>query len=208
MNYPKHYYNLVYSRQKLNRVKNSGIYYEKHHIKPKCFGGGNDKNNLVLLTAKEHFIAHLLLVEMHEGKEKAKMSFALFQMCRKNKVHGRLISAKQFEAAKLIMSKNCSGENGGFFGKTHSEEYKAKLKERMLKDNPAKGKPSWNKGKKLSPLTTEQKELLSQRMKEVCSTAEAKERLRQISINQVRKPRSEETRKKISESLKKRKLLK
>lgn len=40
-------------------------YSERHHILPKCMGGTNAKENLVRLTAKEHFIAHKLLVRMH-----------------------------------------------------------------------------------------------------------------------------------------------
>lgn len=40
-------------------------YCEKHHIIPKCMGGTNDTTNLVKLTAREHFIIHLLLAEIY-----------------------------------------------------------------------------------------------------------------------------------------------
>jgi hypothetical protein len=36
-------------------------YYEIHHIKARCMGGEDIEDNLVLLTYKEHIIAHLLL---------------------------------------------------------------------------------------------------------------------------------------------------
>ena len=36
-------------------------YYEMHHIKARCMGGEDIEDNLVLLTYKEHIIAHLLL---------------------------------------------------------------------------------------------------------------------------------------------------
>ena len=36
-------------------------YYEKHHIIPRCLNGSNDKDNLVLLTAREHYLCHWLL---------------------------------------------------------------------------------------------------------------------------------------------------
>jgi hypothetical protein len=41
-------------------------YLEKHHILPKSFklGGERDKENMVNLTLKEHFICHLLLTKM------------------------------------------------------------------------------------------------------------------------------------------------
>ena len=36
-------------------------YHERHHILPKCLGGSNDKEKLIDLFAREHFIAHKLL---------------------------------------------------------------------------------------------------------------------------------------------------
>ena len=36
-------------------------YYETHHIIPRCKFGSNDEDNLVLLTYREHVLAHMLL---------------------------------------------------------------------------------------------------------------------------------------------------
>ena len=36
-------------------------YKERHHILPKCMGGNDDKENLIDLTAQEHYEAHRLL---------------------------------------------------------------------------------------------------------------------------------------------------
>lgn len=44
----------------LNKKKLNG-YFEKHHIVPKCVGGKDEKSNYVLLTAKEHYICHMIL---------------------------------------------------------------------------------------------------------------------------------------------------
>lgn len=57
MTYKKHYDNLI--KRAKGRTLNG--YTESHHIIPKCLGGTDDKDNLVNLTAREHFIAHLLL---------------------------------------------------------------------------------------------------------------------------------------------------
>lgn len=197
MNYKKHYLNLVNSRKLLNREKFKGEYFEKHHILPKCFGGTNSKDNLVLLTAREHFIAHLLLIEMYEGKDKSKMTFAFFRMTQINFQQKRLRSSRAVELAKKLITQNCSGSNSSFFGKTHSAETREKTRIRMLTANPQKGKVSHRKGTK-QVCTEEQRKNLSEAMKKVCSSEEHRERLRQISINQIRKPRSEETKKKIS----------
>lgn len=42
----------------------SSNYYENHHIIPRSLNGSNSSENLVLLTAREHFICHWLLVKI------------------------------------------------------------------------------------------------------------------------------------------------
>jgi len=42
-------------------------YVERHHILPRALGGTDDSSNLVALTAKEHFVAHVLLAKIHGG---------------------------------------------------------------------------------------------------------------------------------------------
>lgn len=43
------------------------VYYEKHHIVPRSVGGSNDRTNLTLLTAEEHWLVHLLLTRIYPG---------------------------------------------------------------------------------------------------------------------------------------------
>jgi len=48
-----------------NRHKNAPLgYCEKHHITPRGLGGGDEDTNIVKLTAREHYVAHLLLTKM------------------------------------------------------------------------------------------------------------------------------------------------
>jgi len=68
-------------------------YSEKHHVIPKCMGGSNERSNLVVLTAEEHFLAHQLLVKINP--EHIGLSFALRKMTfehnskkRNNKMYG------------------------------------------------------------------------------------------------------------------------
>lgn len=61
MNYVKQYENLINK----SRQRTLEGYKEVHHIVPKSLGGSDKKENLVELTAREHFIAHLLLVKIH-----------------------------------------------------------------------------------------------------------------------------------------------
>jgi hypothetical protein len=65
-------YELIYERlvkRAQQRPKLDG-YKEVHHIVPRCMGGGDEENNLVELTAEEHYVAHQLLVKMHPDNSK------------------------------------------------------------------------------------------------------------------------------------------
>jgi hypothetical protein len=63
MNYSLHYTRLI--ERSRSRVLEG--YKERHHIVPRCLGGTDDKSNIAVLTAEEHFVAHQLLVKMYPG---------------------------------------------------------------------------------------------------------------------------------------------
>jgi len=75
MNYLKHYNLLIKKAQ--NRLNTIG-YFENHHIVPKCMGGENISENIVKLTAAEHYIAHQLLVKIYP--ENTSLIFAAMMM--------------------------------------------------------------------------------------------------------------------------------
>lgn len=56
--YTKWYYSIC----KNAKIRNLGD--ENHHIVPRSLGGDNSKENLVLLSTREHMICHLLLTKM------------------------------------------------------------------------------------------------------------------------------------------------
>lgn len=62
----------------ITKAKNRTLegYKEIHHILPRCLGGKDRKANLVALTAKEHFIIHILLCKFTTGIAKRKMLYA------------------------------------------------------------------------------------------------------------------------------------
>lgn len=78
MNYLANYDDLITSRKKLNRQYFRNCHYELHHILPRSLGGTDDEGNLVLLTHREHFLAHYMLHKIY-GKNMTK-AFAL--MCK------------------------------------------------------------------------------------------------------------------------------
>lgn len=91
-----------------SRVKNKNIYYEKHHIIPKCMNGDNSNDNITLLTAREHYVAHRLLCRVYHTASisiRAKLSSAFNRMCCRNK-HKRFLTSRQYETARKIYSIN------------------------------------------------------------------------------------------------------
>ena len=85
-----------------SRELSSDVYTEKHHIIPRSLGGNNSKSNIVSLTAREHFICHLLLTKMTTDNAMYKMKFALSMLMNvKNIGKGRYVpSARFYEYAK------------------------------------------------------------------------------------------------------------
>lgn len=99
MNYNKVYTQLVIRAQSENREKGCGIYFERHHIIPKCLGGVNNKTNLVLLTPREHYIAHRLLCEIYPAN--IKLQYAMWAMINGvTKRTGLRISSREYNRIK------------------------------------------------------------------------------------------------------------
>ncbi|MCQ2975070.1 MAG: HNH endonuclease [Bacteroidales bacterium] len=86
MNYEKLYYAIINKalRKQISgqRFKGDGFYYEFHHITPRSFGGSDEDKNLVLLTTKEHYLCHWLLVKRYDlnSSERKKMIKAWYMM--------------------------------------------------------------------------------------------------------------------------------
>jgi 5-methylcytosine-specific restriction endonuclease McrA len=86
-------------------------YTERHHIIPQSLGGSDDRDNLVDLTGKEHFICHWLLIKMTEGEQRNKMLYALQGMKAENKYQQRYsssITARVYEKYRIEHAKNHS----------------------------------------------------------------------------------------------------
>lgn len=63
MNY-KHVYDQLIEKRRKSVLRKSETYCEVHHIVPKSLGGKNNAKNLICLLAKEHLLAHKLLVKI------------------------------------------------------------------------------------------------------------------------------------------------
>lgn len=124
-------YQRIYN-QLIERAQNKTLegYTEKHHILPKCLGGSNDKENLVELTAREHFLCHRLLCEIYP--KETKLWYALFLMAigKQSTKREYKLSSRNYEKLRLEFIKNIKGKKkpkGFGVGRVQTEETKTKM---------------------------------------------------------------------------------
>lgn len=171
MDYKEIYNNIILNAKSRNLTEQN-ILLEIHHIIPRACGGNNQKNNLVSLTPKEHFICHLLLTKIYKNTEfENKMIRAAFLM-RGGRVRYKsrayqkikemhilnLKKQKISEEQKAAISKANKG-NKSRTGQSLSSKHKEALLQsrigwipseetRKIWSEQRKGRIAWNKGKK------------------------------------------------------------
>ena len=153
--YAKRYAKFIQSRMILNEQRQllKGQ-YEIHHIIPRSMGGTNKKDNLIKLSFREHFIAHVMLFYAYKNismtstivymtKRASLKSFnsRIYQSCREhallelslykqaNSTKGLKVHSDSF---KNKMSKLMKGSNNSFYGKKHSNECRQIISEKAL----------------------------------------------------------------------------
>jgi len=110
MDYQKHYNALI--RRSMDRRLEG--YFERHHVVPRCVGGDDSEENLVYLTAEEHYLAHQLLIKIYPKEHKllyaARMMTVDSPTTKRggNKLYGWLKRKYQNEAKKRTGERNPS----------------------------------------------------------------------------------------------------
>jgi hypothetical protein len=216
MNYARIYDEFIANRRGRNPQP-----AERHHIVPRCIGGNNAAENLILLSSEDHFFAHLLLAKIFGGKlndcawlmtgklhpargrvarEKygwLRRKFALESAARqKERMKDPALKAKAI--ANLLVTKGLK--------LNFSEERRANLAERLrawLKANPDHHA---RLGKKLRGrvISTEHREKIAKTLKGHAVSDEAREKMRRASLG---KKASAATREKQSAAAKGREML-
>lgn len=183
--YTNYYYQII------NKAKNRILtgYKEDHHIIPKSLKGNDEPENIVSLTAREHFICHLLLVKMVEigpvqykmykaasmmanvagrGQERYKVSSRVYEILKKSIDVPLEVRQKMSVAQKERFNE----QSGTFLGKSHSKSTREKmsiaaskpksLEWKLSASANRKGKQAPNKG---IPQTAETKKKISDAVK-------------------------------------------
>jgi hypothetical protein len=121
-----------------------GDYVERHHIIPKSWGGPDIKENLVILSAREHFLIHYVLANSSINDiKKTNMIYALNRM-----MHSTPSIYKSRYIPNSIFYENAR--------KLHSENMRKKMKgennpmyQKFGKKNPMYGKKFPERGEKM-----------------------------------------------------------
>jgi hypothetical protein len=138
--YYKWYNNIIKTARERNVLVGYG---ENHHIIPRSMGGNDSIDNIVRLTAREHYVCHLLLPKFTSGNYYFKMMYALNFMCsmKREYQHRYHPTSRTYQRIREEFSKIHALN---LTGRTLSTEHKEKIS-------------SSGKGRKDSPETIEKR---------------------------------------------------
>lgn len=117
-------------------------YHERHHIIPKCLGGTDNEDNLIDLYAREHFIAHKLLMEENPNNDSLVYAWSCMAFFKGGYVLRQELTPEEYEEARIALGKVVSRSNSN---RTWSEESKQKLRQSVSgSKNNMYGRPWWD----------------------------------------------------------------
>jgi hypothetical protein len=157
-------------------------YKERHHIIPRCMGGSNAKDNIVELTAREHYVAHRLLYMIHGTQQMAR---AWISMTRRTTKQDRIYTNRQYERARLEWSEVQRGKKRPTW---IIEKMNQARKEKGISEETRKKYSTVRLG---IPRTEECKQNISKALKGKPKSESHKEKLRQLATPEWRRAISE-----------------
>ena len=187
LDFYKNNYNIAFEQyfELIEEARNRGLdksklngYFEEHHIIPRSHNGSNEIYNLVLLTYKEHILAHMLLYCMDPNDKNLFLPFSLMvqlidermnkeevlnlnldaivsiKESRSNFMKGNNNPMKDPKISKKVSEKK-KGQTPWIKGKHHTEKTKQILREKTLslgfrgENHPMYGKHHTEEAKKI-----------------------------------------------------------
>jgi hypothetical protein len=144
MDYEKIYQSFIADRK--GRPQPEG-YSESHHIIPRSRGGSDSNENLIRLTAREHYFAHCCLAKIHGGE----MWAALHLMAHTQKPkHGAtpFLMGRMFDVSRRLAAAVRSENMTRAWA---SGEFKRSRVYKPWSDDQKKLRSEYGKGRKMAP---------------------------------------------------------
>nr|DAM32444.1 MAG TPA: HNH endonuclease [Caudoviricetes sp.] len=139
MNYQKIYDDLM--KKRLENPPTGK--FERHHIVPRSLGGSNDKENIVKLTLREHYIAHLLLCRIHRKTQNYYPMLRALNMMKAGREGDYIKNSRMFEYFRAdfarVMSESQRGEGNSQYGTTWYYHPELKLSKSFKPDEVPEG---------------------------------------------------------------------
>lgn len=153
-------YQLIYD-QLVTKRRNEPIlegYTEKHHILPTSMGGSNSEDNLILLTGREHWVAHLLLHKIHKLPQTAYACHMMTMRCEERGIpfvkNSRMYEYIRKQHSKFMshIGKKRLGTKNGSYGTMWICNMNLKENRKIKKTDKIphewiRGRNQWNKDK-------------------------------------------------------------
>ena len=168
MNYER-IYNQLIEKRKVHKLTG---YTETHHIQPKSLGGSDSKDNLIELTAREHFIAHLLLAKFKPCFQT--INAIMIMRCKSNtQCRVNIQNSRMYEWAKKQFSKYMKVRTKGVGNSQYCtmwicnielEENKKISKNDIIPEGWIKGRSAWNE---ISRKTARQESRVDERAEKI-----------------------------------------
>jgi len=133
----QHYYSRY--QRFIDSLKSQAVdgYTEVHHIVPVSMGGSNDKNNLIALTARQHYVAHWMLARALGGSA-ARAFFMMSNFGRYGKVNSATYEIARKEYAQQVSIQLKAKPNVPVFTPEHREKLRqAKLGRKLSAEHRA-----------------------------------------------------------------------
>lgn len=200
MDYAAHYERLIARAR--GRVLTG--YKERHHVLPKCMGGGNEPSNLVDLTPEEHYVAHQLLVKMHPSVNGLVLSaIRMARQCTSNKAYGWLRRRyAKWRTGRAATADTRVRMSLGQTGRKHKQETKDKIRAANLRngnmprmtDERRRELAAKTRGIKRAPFTAEHRAKIGASSKGRVFSAEARAKISAAVRSRIYTPEKEAAR--------------
>lgn len=138
----------------IDRLKGQSVdgYSEVHHIVPRSLGGSDDADNLIRLTARQHFIAHWMLARAIGGSA-ARAFFMMSNFGKYGQVNSTTYAIARQEYAKQVSQQLKQCPNVPIFTDAHREKLRQAKLGRKLSDETKRKVGEAQRGRKLSEET-------------------------------------------------------
>ena len=198
LKYLRYYYRILNKAFLEKRHKREKVFeYEGHHVKLNCLGG----KLIVLLTAREHYLAHFLLYKHYKSNgnknTKIKSARAFNSMTFQSGDNIKRYTSHTFEIARNAHYESLRGDNHPFRVNGVPEDFGKKVSKGMEKlSDEWRENAAENMLKVRSNVTPEQEAKRIEKVKEVMSQRTGEKN------SMYGKPCSDENKKKKSEKMK------